>query len=59
MSKIQRRRKKAGMTQVELAERLSVSEITVQKWESGERIPRVPKLKKLAKLFGCGVEDLI
>lgn len=53
MSQIAILRKKAGLTQRALAAMVGVAEITVRKWESGERAPRIHRLKRLSKVFGC------
>lgn len=52
-------RKRAGLTQIELADKLSISEQTVKRWEWGERIPRADDLNKLAEVFGITVDELI
>ena len=38
-------RKQAGLTQEQLAEKLSVSRQAITKWESGESLPAVENLK--------------
>lgn len=52
-------RKKAGITQVELAEILNVSKGTVAMWETGKRDTSCSMLLKIADLFGVTVEYLI
>lgn len=52
-------RKRAGLTQIELAEKLSISEQTVKRWEWGERIPRADDLNRLAAVFGITTDELI
>lgn len=52
-------RKKAGLSQEELAQKLSVSRQAVSKWETGESIPESTKLVQLSKLFGVSVDFLI
>ena len=44
-------RKKAGMSQEEVAEKLGVSRQTISKWETDETIPDIYQSKKLAKLY--------
>ncbi|MBR1603199.1 MAG: helix-turn-helix transcriptional regulator [Synergistaceae bacterium] len=56
---IKTQRKKQGLNQEELAERLDVSIKTIQRWEWGKRLPRVDELQKLAGVLGVSVEDLI
>ena len=52
-------RKRDGLTQVSLAEKLNYSDKAVSKWERGESIPDVLTLMQLAELFGITVNDLI
>lgn len=46
------------LTQAKLAEKLFVSESTVQKWVSGDNMPRVDTLKDLCQLFDLSLEEL-
>ena len=52
-------RKKAGLTQAGLAEKLNYSDKAVSKWERGESIPDVLTLMALADQFGITVNDLL
>ncbi|MCR5332675.1 MAG: helix-turn-helix domain-containing protein, partial [Bacilli bacterium] len=52
-------RKKVGLTQQELADRLAYSDKTVSKWELGRAIPSVDVLKELADFYGVTVDYLI
>ncbi|MBQ4067383.1 MAG: helix-turn-helix transcriptional regulator [Clostridia bacterium] len=52
-------RKGAGMTQLELAERLNYSDKAVSKWESGASIPDVGVLLEISRLFGVTVDHLL
>ena len=52
-------RKRDGLTQVSLAEKLNYSDKAVSKWERGESIPDVLTLMQLADLFGITVNDLV
>ena len=52
-------RKRDGLTQANLAEKLNYSDKAVSKWERGESIPDVLILMQLADLFGITVNDLI
>lgn len=51
-------RKKAGMSQQELAEQLDVSRQTVSKWETGMVLPSAEKLIRLSKLFSVPLDVL-
>lgn len=52
-------RKRNGLTQMALAEKINFSDKAVSKWERGESIPDVMTLMELAKLFGVTVDDLL
>ena len=52
-------RKRAGLTQAGLAEKLNYSDKAVSKWERGESIPDVLTLAQLADRFGITVNDLL
>ena len=52
-------RKRAGLTQAGLAERLNYSDKAVSKWERGESVPDVVTLVQLAEQFGITVNDLL
>lgn len=56
---IAERRKRAGLTQAGLAERLNYSDKAVSKWERGESVPDVLTMMQLAELFGVRVDDLL
>ena len=52
-------RKRAGLTQAGLAERLNYSDKAVSKWERGESMPDVTTLVQLAEQFDITVNDLV
>ena len=52
-------RREAGMTQLDLAERLNYSDKAVSKWERGESIPDVGTLKNIAEMFSVTVDYLL
>ena len=52
-------REKYHMTQVELAEKLCVSDKTISKWETGKGYPDISLLEPLAKVFGVSITELI
>ena len=52
-------RKAAGLTQVQLAEKLGYSDKSVSKWEREEGVPDIYILKEIADLYGITVNDLI
>lgn len=52
-------RKKAGLTQAELAEKINYSDKSVSKWESGNGVPDVYTLAQLAQLYGVTLNDFV
>ncbi len=58
-AKIAAKRKEAGWTQKELAEKLYVSDKNVSKWERGRSVPDVFTLKKIADLLGVKIDYFI
>ena len=57
--KIYSQRKLKGLSQEELAEKLGVSRQAVSKWETGEALPEIIKLKGLAEVFGVTTDFLL
>ena len=52
-------RKKNGMTQSELAQKLLVTSQAVSKWENGRGIPDIEILKQISELFHVDLETLL
>lgn len=52
-------RKKAGLSQETVAEKLGVSRQTVSKWETDETIPDIRQSKKMAVLYNVSLDELI
>lgn len=52
-------RKKAGLSQEAVAEKLGVSRQTISKWETDETVPDIYQSKKLAKLYHLSLDELI
>ena len=52
-------RKRAGLTQVGLADKLNYSDKAISKWERGESAPDVLTMVQLAELFEITVNDLL
>ena len=52
-------RKKAGLSQETVAEKLGVSRQTISKWESDETLPDIYQSKKLSRLYNCSLDELI
>ena len=58
-SNLIRYRTAAGMTQLELGEKIHYSDKSISKWERAEAIPDAYVLTQLAALFGVTVNDLL
>lgn len=52
-------RTERGLSQSELGAIVGVSNKAISKWENGEALPRLERLKKLADYFGVPVEELV
>ncbi len=52
-------RKKNGMSQEELAEKVFVTRQAVSRWETGETVPGTETLKLLSGLFGVSINTLL
>ena len=52
-------RKRAGLTQMEVAKQLGVTDSAVNQWEIGKTLPNTKRLGELAKLYGCTVDELL
>ncbi len=54
-----RLRKERGLSQEELADKLSVSRQAVSKWERGEALPDTDNLIRLAKLYNVSIDEIV
>ncbi|MDD3946804.1 MAG: helix-turn-helix transcriptional regulator [Clostridia bacterium] len=52
-------RKEKGMTQMELADKLGITNKAVSKWETGEAFPETGQLVPLATIFDITVDELL
>lgn len=57
--KIRELRRKSGLSQEELAEKLDVSRQAVSKWETGAAVPVPEKLVELSDFFGVTLDFLM
>lgn len=57
-NRVRQHRKAEGLSQKELAERLGVSRQAIHAIESGAQVPSTSLGLRMARVFGCGVEDL-
>ena len=52
-------RKKSGLSQEDVAEKLRVSRQTVSKWETDETVPDIRQTKRMAVLYHLSLDELI
>jgi transcriptional regulator with XRE-family HTH domain len=52
-------RKKAGLTQMQVAAKLGITDSAVAQWEMGLTHPKFENLIKLSKLYKCSVDKLL
>lgn len=52
-------RKKAGMSQEELAERMNVSRQSISKWEGAQSTPDLNRILQLSEIFGVSTDTLL
>lgn len=57
--RLAKRRREAGLSQENLAEKLGVSRQAVSKWERSESSPDTDNLIALAQLYGVSLDDLL
>ena len=55
---IKKARLDAGLTQIEVAEKLGVAQAQYARWENGGRNPKDETVKKLAEIFGVTFDKL-
>lgn len=51
-------RRRAGMTQVEAAKAIGVTQGTISSWEAGNYWPARDKVKTVAEVYGCTIDEL-
>jgi transcriptional regulator with XRE-family HTH domain len=52
-------RKKAGLSQEELGNKLDISRQTISKWEMGKSTPELDKLVSLSEIFNVSLDELV
>jgi transcriptional regulator with XRE-family HTH domain len=55
---IRKLREAAGLSVVEVAQALGVSDVAIYKWETAQTIPTSDKLPALADVLGCTIDAL-
>ena len=58
-SRLYHARKKSGLSQEKVAEKLGVSRQTISKWETNETLPDIRQSKRLAMLYHMTLDELI
>ena len=57
-NKILELRKKANLSQEQLAEKMNVTRQTISKWELNETSPDIKQAKELSKIFNVSLDEL-
>lgn len=58
MNQIREARRRAGLSQTELAERAGISQQAVAGWETGATDPRWELAPRLATILSCTIDEL-
>lgn len=58
-AKIRQLRERLGMTQKQLADALGLSQVAICLWETGENVPTIQNLYRLADILGCEPGELL
>ena len=56
--KIKAARRKAGLTQVQLAEAVGCKQKDISRWESGVYVPTIKTWTPIAQTLKCSMDDL-
>ena len=56
---LKRAREKSGLNQKDVAEKIGVAKSTYSLYESGNREPGVPVIKKLSKILNVSADELL
>lgn len=56
---IKNKRKKLGITQEQLAEKINVTRQAVSNWENGKTEPDIETLTKIAQIFDISIDELV
>ena len=57
--KILQLRKKNGLSQEQLGEKVDVTRQTISNWELGETTPNTEQLKKMSKAFNVSIDEIL
>lgn len=53
------RREAAGLTVLNAAKVLGVSDAAIYMWETGQMLPKTSRLKEIAEAYGCTIDELL
>ena len=56
---IAERRRKTNLTQMQLAEKLNITDRAISKWETGKSLPDSSIMLELCDVLGISVNDLL
>lgn len=59
MKQIKILREQKGLTQADLARGTGISQVSICRYESGEREPSISILRRIARFLECSVDDLL
>lgn len=59
MENLKRIREESGLRQEDVAVKLNIDRSAVAKWETGKAMPSAKKLKEIALIFNCTVDELL
>ena len=59
MNKLKEMRKKSGKRQIDVAKELGVSKCALWYYETEQRKLSLDMAKKIAKIYGCTIDDLV
>ena len=59
MSRLKKIRKANKMTQTDVAKALGITQTAYGNYELGKRNPKPEMLRKMSRIFGCTIDELI
>lgn len=58
-NRLRKLRKRAGLTQVELARKSGLSRVSIQRYETGKTIPSVDRIATIAETLNTTVDSIV
>jgi putative transcription factor len=55
MDQIKNKREQLGISQLEMASKLNVSQVMLSRWERGDALPRINEAQKMAEIVGMNL----